>query len=115
VLVVVAGQFGERFAAIPGAKRPNPPSSRRSCTAACVPACLDGSAIVRHMHARYRTVIAGQRTRLSGRVIRFGTMGWVDAGDILTDLHYLGCTLRDLGHAPPAGAGVAAAARMLAQ
>ena len=84
-------------------------------TAARVPAGLDGSAIVRHMHARYRTVIAGQRTRLSGRVIRFGTMGWVDAGDILTDLHHLECTLRDLGHAPPAGAGVAAAARMLAQ
>jgi aspartate aminotransferase-like enzyme len=84
-------------------------------TAARVPAGLDGSAIVRHMHARYRTVIAGQRTKLSGRVIRFGTMGWVDAGDILTDLHHLECTLLDLGHAPPAGAGVAAAARMLAQ
>jgi aspartate aminotransferase-like enzyme len=84
-------------------------------TAACVPAGLDGATIVRHMHARYRTVIAGQRTRLSGRIIRFGTMGWVEAGDILTDLHHLECTLRDLGAAPPAGAGVAAAARMLTQ
>jgi aspartate aminotransferase-like enzyme len=84
-------------------------------TAACVPAGLDGATIVRHMHARYRTVIAGQRTRLSGRIIRFGTMGWVEAGDILTDLHHLECTLRDLGAAPPAGAGVAVAARMLAQ
>jgi aspartate aminotransferase-like enzyme len=79
-----------------------------------VPAGLDGATIVRHMHARYRTVIAGQRTKLSGRVIRFGTMGWVDDADILTDLHHLECTLRDLGEAPPAGAGVAAAARVLA-
>jgi aspartate aminotransferase-like enzyme len=51
----------------------------------------------------------------SAPVIRFGTMGWVDAGDILTDLHHLECTLRDLGHAPPAGAGVTAAARVQAQ
>jgi aspartate aminotransferase-like enzyme len=94
---------------------PTAPSLSPTVTAACVPAGLDGAAIVRHMHARYRTVIAGQRTRLSGRVIRFGTMGWVDAGDILTDLHHLECTLRDLGHPPPAGAGVAAAARVLAQ
>ncbi len=84
-------------------------------TVACVPAGLEGSAIVRHMHARYRTVIAGQRTKLSGRVIRFGTMGWVGAGDIFTDLHHLESTLRDLGHPPPAGAGVEAAARVLAQ
>jgi aspartate aminotransferase-like enzyme len=83
-------------------------------TAACVPDGLDGGTIVRHMHARYRTVIAGQRTRLSGRIIRFGTMGFVDAGDILTDLYHLECTLRDLGRMPPSGAGVAAAARVLA-
>jgi len=93
---------------------PTAPIFSPTVTAARVPAALDGAAIVRHMHARYRTVIAGQRTKLSGRVIRFGTMGWVDDGDILTDLQHLECTLRDLGEAPPAGAGVAAAARMLA-
>ena len=93
---------------------PTAPIFSPTVTAARVPAGLDGAAIVRHMHARYRTVIAGQRTKLSGRVIRFGTMGWVDDGDILTDLQHLECTLRDLGEAPPAGAGVAAAARVLA-
>jgi aspartate aminotransferase-like enzyme len=40
--------------------------------------------------------------------------GFIDDGDILTDLHHLECTLRDLGEAPPAGAGIAAAARVLA-
>jgi len=93
---------------------PTAPLLSATVTAARIPVGLDGATIVRHMHARYRTVIAGQRTKLSGRVIRFGTMGWIEAGDILTDLHHLECTLRDLGQAPPRGAGIAAAAKVLA-
>jgi aspartate aminotransferase-like enzyme len=66
------------------------------------------------MYQKYRTVVAGQRTKLSGRVVRIGTMGAVGPEDILTDLHYLEATLRDLGHPPSApGAGIAAAARLL--
>ena len=84
-------------------------------TVGVVPDGLEGSAIVRHMYARYRTVIAGQRTRLQNRVIRIGTMGFVGAEDILADLHYLECTLRDLGRAPAPGAGVQAAAAVLAR
>ncbi len=83
-------------------------------TVLTLPKGFDGAAIIRHMHARYRTVIAGQRTRLAGRVIRFGTMGSFDAQDVITDLHHLESTLRDLGHAPSAGAGVQAAVRLLA-
>ena len=94
---------------------PTSPSLSPTVTVACVPQGIEGAAIVRHMHARYRTVIAGQRTKLSGRVIRFGTMGAFGPGDIFTDLHYLECTLRDLGRPPAPGAGVEAAARMLAQ
>jgi aspartate aminotransferase-like enzyme len=67
------------------------------------------------MHARYRAVIAGQRTKLRNRVIRIGTMGAVGPADILTDLHYLECTLRDLGRAPTTGAGGQAAAAVLAE
>ena len=93
---------------------PTAPILSPTVTAARVPPGLDGATIVRHMHARYRTVIAGQRTKLSGRIIRFGTMGWVDDSDILTYLHHLECTLRDLGQTPPTGAGVTAAARVLA-
>jgi aspartate aminotransferase-like enzyme len=84
-------------------------------TVGVVPDGLEGSAIVRHMYARYRTVIAGQRTKLQNRVIRIGTMGHVGPDDILADLHYLECTLRDLGRAPSPGAGVQAAAAVLAQ
>ncbi len=82
-------------------------------TVLALPDGFNGSAIVRHMHARYRTVIAGQRTKLSGRVIRFGTMGFLGPDDIVTDLDHLESTLRDLGYAPPAGVGVQAATRVL--
>lgn len=84
-------------------------------TVGVVPDGLDGSTIVRHMYANYQTVIASQRTKLDNRVIRIGTMGFVGAEDILADLHYLECTLRDLGRAPSAGAGMEAAAAVLAQ
>jgi aspartate aminotransferase-like enzyme len=67
------------------------------------------------MYAHYRTVIAGQRTKLRNRVIRIGTMGHVGPEDILADLHYLECTLRELGRAPAPGSGVQAAAVLLAQ
>ena len=84
-------------------------------TVGVVPEGLDGSTIVRHMYANYHTVIASQRTKLDNRVIRIGTMGFVGPGDILADLHYLECTLRDLGRSPAKGAGVQAAAAALAQ
>jgi aspartate aminotransferase-like enzyme len=84
-------------------------------TVGLIPEGLDGSAIVRHMHETYRTVIAGQRTKLRGKVIRIGTMGAIGPGDVLTDLHYLECTLRDLGRPVRKGAGVEAAAATLAQ
>jgi aspartate aminotransferase-like enzyme len=83
-------------------------------TVLAVPNGCDASAIVRHMHARYRTVIAGQRTRLSGRVIRFGTMGFLAPKDILTDVEHLEATLHDLGYASSTGAGVRAAKDALA-
>ena len=83
-------------------------------TVGVVPEGLTGSTIVRHMYANYRTVIASQRTKLDNRVIRIGTMGFVGPADILADLHYLECTLRDLGRAPTPGAGVEAAAAVLA-
>jgi len=84
-------------------------------TVGVVPEGLDGSTIVRHMYANYHTVIASQRTKLDNRVIRIGTMGFVGPEDILTDLHYLERTLRDLGRAPKPGAGVEAAAAVLAE
>ena len=82
-------------------------------TVALVPEGLEGSAVVKHMYTHYHTVIAGQRTKLQNRVIRFGTMGFIGPNDILTDLQQLEQTLRDLGQAVPAGAGVNAASALM--
>jgi aspartate aminotransferase-like enzyme len=78
-----------------------------------VPVGLKGSAIVRRLYEKHRTVIAGARNRLDGRVIRIGTMGHVHDGDILTDLLHLEDVLAELGHPLERGAGVAAAAKAL--
>jgi len=83
-------------------------------TVATVPDGLDGTAIVRHMYSRYHTVIAGQRTKLHGRVIRIGTMGAIGPTDIFTDLQQLEWTLRDLDRPAVAGAALQAAAAALA-
>jgi aspartate aminotransferase-like enzyme len=92
-------------------------SARRSDTVSVfrVPDGLEGGTIVRHMYEHHHTVIAGARNRLSGRVIRIGTMGAVDESDILTDLLHLEATLRALDRKVAKGAGVAAAAAILAE
>jgi len=79
-----------------------------------VPEALDGNAVIQRLYEDYRTVVAGSRTHLSGRLIRIGTMGFVSESDILTDLHYIERVLRDLGRSPREGAGVAAAASLFA-
>lgn len=73
-----------------------------------MPEGVDGSAIVSHMYEKYRTVIAGSRSKLKGKVIRIGTMGAITEDDIRTDLTYLESTLEDLGRSVESGAGQAA-------
>jgi len=79
-----------------------------------VPDGLDGGAIVRAMYQDQGTVIAGSRNRLSGRVIRIGTMGALDTGTILTDLAHLEAVLTAMGCPIVPGAGLAAASAFLA-
>lgn len=78
-----------------------------------VPEQLDGVKIVKTMYERHRTVIAGSRNKLSGRVIRIGTMGDFTEADILTDLMHLEDTLVSLGRAVRPGTGIAAAVERL--
>jgi aspartate aminotransferase-like enzyme len=93
------------------------PEHARSPTVvvATVPDGMDGGVIVRDMYSRFHTVIAGQRTKLSGRVIRFGTMGAIGVDDVLTDLQQLEVSLRELGLPVSAGAGMQAARAVLAR
>jgi aspartate aminotransferase-like enzyme len=74
---------------------------------------LNGADIVRGLYERYRTVIAGARNKLAGRIIRIGVMGYVHEADILMDLAYLEEVLRELGWAVARGAGVRAAESVL--
>ncbi len=78
-----------------------------------VPQTLNGSDIVRRLYEGHGTVIAGSRNKLSGRVIRIGTMGSIQAGDIVTDLLHMEAVLKELGCPVKAGSGVAAAVEVL--
>jgi aspartate aminotransferase-like enzyme len=78
-----------------------------------VPSPLKGGDIVRALYREHRTVIAGSRNKLEGRVIRIGTMGYLSDGDILTDLLHLEATLAALAWPVKSGAGVSVAAEML--
>ncbi len=78
-----------------------------------VPEKLNGGDIVKRLYEKHRTVIAGSRNKLSGRVIRIGTMGYLSEEDILTDLRHLEDVLPELGFAVTPGAGLAAATASL--
>jgi aspartate aminotransferase-like enzyme len=52
-----------------------------------------GKEMVRTMYERFGSVIAGSRNKLSGRVIRIGTMGALTEEDIQTDLEQLATCL----------------------
>lgn len=89
------------------------PSLSDTVSVFAVPPGLEGGAIVRHLYEKHRTVIAGARNRLAGKVIRFGTMGEIQGDDILSDLIQLEETLAALGHQFRPGAGTAAAEAVL--
>lgn len=78
-----------------------------------VPEGLDGGKIVRALYEDHGSVIAGSRNRLSGRVIRIGTMGSLNEGTILTDLSHLEAALAGMGHRTTPGAGLMAASAAL--
>ncbi len=73
------------------------------------PEGIDGRDIVRRMYEKHRTVIAGARNRMAGKMIRIGTMGAIGEGDILADLLHLEDVLAELGMPIKRGAAITAA------
>jgi aspartate aminotransferase-like enzyme len=94
---------------------PNSPLLSNTVSVFHTPDGLDGGTIVRRLYEKHRTVIAGARNKLSGKVIRIATMGYVSEDDILTDLAELEDALGELGMPVRPGAGIAAAATALAR
>ena len=85
-----------------------------SLTAIKAPAGLTAKDIRLHMRDHHGVVIAGGQGKIKDAVFRIGHLGYVDENDILATLAALEQTLRDLGRDVPQGAGVTAAAQVLA-
>ncbi|MDE2481632.1 MAG: alanine--glyoxylate aminotransferase family protein [bacterium] len=73
------------------------------------PPGVDASALLKLLRETYGVVLSGGQGELTGKIVRFGTMGDVAANDILGAIGAIELALADLGSAPRFGAGVAAA------
>jgi aspartate aminotransferase-like enzyme len=85
-----------------------------SVTAVLVPAGMDGEALAKTMTKEFGIKPAGGQGKLKGKVLRFTTMGYTDAWDILAAVGALEMALAKMGHKVDFGAGVAAAQKVLA-
>ena len=92
---------------------PTSPMTSNTVGVFTVPDGIDGTAIIKRMYEDFGSVIAGARNMYRGKMIRIGTMGTVNADDILTDLTHLGAVLSAIGADVDPDAGVAAARAVL--
>jgi aspartate aminotransferase-like enzyme len=82
--------------------------------AAQPPEGVDATALLKHLRERYGVVLSGGQGELTGKIVRFGTMGDVSESDIVGAVGAIELSLIDLGAAPSHGTGVAAAIESLA-
>ena len=85
-----------------------------SVTALKVPDGIDGERLPKILANDFGVRCAGGQAQLKGKIIRFTTMGYTDAWDILAALGALEMALAKLGYEVEFGAGVAAAQKVLA-
>jgi aspartate aminotransferase-like enzyme len=86
-----------------------------SVTAILVPEGMDGEKLAKTMTKEYGVKPAGGQGKLKGKVLRFTTMGYTDAWDILAAVGALEMSLAKEGRKVDFGVGVAAAQKVLAQ
>jgi aspartate aminotransferase-like enzyme len=83
---------------------------------AVAPVSVESEQIRAVMKKRFDISLAGGQDHLKGKIFRIGHLGFVSDRDILAAIGSLEATLRELGYeSMTPGAGVAAAARVLAQ
>jgi aspartate aminotransferase-like enzyme len=80
---------------------------------AVAPTTVDAEQIRSMMKKKFDIVLAGGQDDLKGKIFRIGHLGFVCDRDILTAIAALEATIAELGHTGTAGAGVAAAAKVL--
>jgi aspartate aminotransferase-like enzyme len=83
-----------------------------ACTAAKVPAGIEGGAIVKGFRKRGITIAGGQGS-MRGKIFRIAHMGYVDDSDVLIALGALELILAELGSPVKLGEGVRAAQHIL--
>ena len=81
--------------------------------AAYPPEGVDAAALLKTLRERYGVVISGGQGELTGKIVRFGTMGDVAENDLLGAIAALELALADCGARVELGSGVAAAAKIL--
>jgi aspartate aminotransferase-like enzyme len=83
--------------------------------AAYPPEGIDPTALLKTLRERYGVVISGGQAELTGKIVRFGTMGDVAENDLLGAIGAVELALADCGATIGLGEGVAAAATVLAE
>jgi aspartate aminotransferase-like enzyme len=80
---------------------------------AVMPTTVDAEQIRSVMKKQFDIILAGGQDALKGKIFRIGHLGFVSDRDLLTAIAALEATLQSLGHPGTAGAGVAAASKVL--
>ncbi|MEB3227021.1 MAG: alanine--glyoxylate aminotransferase family protein [Synechocystis sp.] len=93
-----------------------PDDATSNAITAVAPATVDAEKIRGTMRKKFDIALAGGQDHLKGKIFRIGHLGFVCDRDILSCIGALEATLIELGHdGVTPGAGVAAAAQVLAQ
>ena len=78
--------------------------------AAYPPEGVDAATLLKTLRERYGVVLSGGQGELTGKIVRFGTMGDIAENDLLGAIASLELALVDCGASAALGSGVAAAA-----
>jgi aspartate aminotransferase-like enzyme len=79
------------------------------------PVNVDAEQVRSILRKRFDIAMAGGQDHLKGKIFRVGHLGFVSDRDILTAVSALEAALLELGAGSTPGAGVAAAAKVLAE
>ena len=82
-------------------------------TSVCLPKNIDGEVMVAMLRNDYGVTIAGGQAHLKGKIIRIGSMGYMNEFDIITGISCIELVLSKMGYAFKHGVGVGAAQQEL--